>query len=467
MAAKDTAQFEALLNRNGSKQLARDCINIAMIRHWCDAFGDTNPIYLDEKKAVASGWPNIVAPPAMLNSWTMPGNISFNHFSSDEPFVQCIKLCDEEGLTGVVATNCNHHYLRYLNLDEQLHGIQRVDQVSAIKKTFLGKGRFITTSTDFYVGADKVGTMLFRILKYFPKESNKQTVPDQAIYKRRPHPAINQDTAFFWDGLKQKELRIQQCTQCQKLQHPPVVRCPSCGSYELSHIVACGKAHLYSFVEPQKPVMPFMQYPYAVGLVELAEGTRLICNIVDCPPAQLKIGMPLQLDIQWVDETLALPMFKPQKPKRYWHAFKRRQKPLYFEEVDLQEPLPKWELPITPRLIVAGAIASQDYQNVHHDRDGAIAQGAKDIFTNIMTTQGLCARYINDWAGSTARFISMETQLGAPNYPQDTLIVNAFVAAMQKNNAGNGQITIQLKGENKIGDHVNARVVIELPSKKK
>src|SRR5690606_23734340 len=136
----------------------------------------------------------------------------------------------------------------------------------------------------------------------------------------RPRPAVMKETAFFWEGAQAGELRIQQCRGCQRLAHPPVVRCPACGSYDLGFRIASGKATLYSFVEPVHPPMPFMRYPYIVGLVELEEGTRLLTNIVHCAPEQVRIGMPLELVFQQTDPELRLPMFRPAAPVPNRHS---------------------------------------------------------------------------------------------------------------------------------------------------
>lgn len=451
-------QMRALCGQAGKEHSAQDAVNAPMIGHWCDAVGDRNPVYYDEQVARSNGWTGVVAPPAMLNTWTMPGKIDGQSYG-DDPFVQCIQICDQAGYTGVVATNSDHEYLRYPQLGEQLRGIQTVTDISPLKTTALGIGYFITTNTDFYVGDELVGRMLFRIFKYRPNTG--RAIPANGQMRMRPRPAISRDTAFFWEGLKQNELRIQQCTQCKTLHHPPMVRCANCGSYDMGHRTVKGDGTLYSFVEPYHPVVPFMRYPYVVGLIELREGVRLISNIVDCPPSKVRIGMKLKLSIEHVDKELSLPMFKPDPPVKYDTVFKRCERTRIFSEVEIGDVLPPWEIPITPTLIVAGAIASRDYQEVHHDRDIARERGAKDTFTNIMTTQGLCARYINDWTGPGARFLSMHTQLGVPNYPGDKLTMCAHVSDKSPTPKG-GLLTLTLKGENQMGDHVNATIVVQL-----
>jgi acyl dehydratase len=136
----------------------------------------------------------------------------------------------------------------------------------------------------------------------------------------------------------------------------------------------------------------------------------------------------------------------------------RRERTLRFEEVELGAALPALEVPITATTIVAGAIASRDYQDVHHDAALAHQRGSKDIFMNILTTNGWVGRYVTDWAGPEALLRSVDIRLGAPNYPGDTMVFSATVAAKR-----DGVVTIALRGANQLGDHVTGSVEVALP----
>ena len=136
----------------------------------------------------------------------------------------------------------------------------------------------------------------------------------------------------------------------------------------------------------------------------------------------------------------------------------RRDRTLRFEEVELGAALPALEVPITATTIVAGAIASRDYQDVHHDAALAHQRGSKDIFMNILTTNGWVGRYVTDWAGPEALLRSVDIRLGAPNYPGDTMVFSATVAAKR-----DGVVTIALRGANQLGDHVTGSVEVALP----
>lgn len=121
--------------------------------------------------------------------------------------------------------------------------------------------------------------------------------------------------------------------------------------------------------------------------------------------------------------------------------------------------LPEWELPLTPTLIVSTAIATRDFQDVHHDRDLAQGHGSKDIFMNILTTTGLVQKYVGDWArdavGPDFRITSCGLRLGAPAYPYDTMTFSAEVTDVT-----DGTITVDVLGLVSLGNHVNAKVTV-------
>lgn len=123
------------------------------------------------------------------------------------------------------------------------------------------------------------------------------------------------------------------------------------------------------------------------------------------------------------------------------------------------EELPPLEIPITRTLIVAGAIASRDYQDVHHDAELARQKGSPDIFMNILTTNGLVGRYVTDHFGPGAVLRKVAIRLGAPNYPGDTMVLTASVDTIE-----DGTATVRVVGENGIGRHVTGTVTVTLPS---
>lgn len=117
--------------------------------------------------------------------------------------------------------------------------------------------------------------------------------------------------------------------------------------------------------------------------------------------------------------------------------------------------LPELKLYGDPTFIVSTAIATRDYQDVHHDRDKAQAKGSKDIFVNILTDTGLVQRYITDWAGPTAVIKTIGLRLGVPWYAYDTVTFAGEVTAIE-----DGLVTLKVTGSNSLGDHVIATATI-------
>jgi uncharacterized OB-fold protein len=450
-------ELRAQIGVASAPEPARDPVNQPMIRHWCDAMDDHNPVYTDPEYAAKSVHGAIVAPPTMLNAWTMSGLVS-RRADSKSPMASILSRLGRAGYTSVVATNSEHEYPRYLRLGDHLVGVSSIEDVSPEKQTALGVGHFVSTVTEYRnQEGELVGRMRFRILKFKPGTGRSAPCADadSAPKPHRPRPGISRDTEFFWKGIEEDELRIQRCNSCARLHHPPVVRCPDCGGYEFGHQVASGKGRVYSFVEPCHPRLPSFDTPYLVGLIELEEGTRLISNIVDIDPAAVEIDMPVELVIRRPDPELALPMFRPRRPVR-------REATLCFEEVEVGQDLPPWSIPITTTSIVAGAIASRDYQDVHHDPELARLRGSPDIFMNILTTSGLCGCYLSDWAGPEALMRSLAIRLGAPNYPHDTMTMSGSVLSA-KEEASKLLVEVGVRGTNRIGDHVTGRAILELP----
>jgi acyl dehydratase len=131
---------------------------------------------------------------------------------------------------------------------------------------------------------------------------------------------------------------------------------------------------------------------------------------------------------------------------------------LRYADVNVGDELPVLPIPLTRTLIVSTAIASRDYQDVHHDPGLAQERGSPDIFMNILTTNGFVGRYITDWAGPNAVFKSVKIRLGAPNYPGDTMTMTGQVTKKE-----DGLVEVALKGSNSRGDHVIGTVTLELP----
>ncbi len=135
-----------------------------------------------------------------------------------------------------------------------------------------------------------------------------------------------------------------------------------------------------------------------------------------------------------------------------------------FDEVSVGEELPALEVPLTRTLIISTALASRDYQDVHHDPVLAVERGSKDIFMNILSTNGLVGRYVTDWAGPGAILTDVNIRLGAPNYPDDTMTLTGSVTAKDADADGKGAVEVTLRGANGLGDHVTGTVRLLLPA---
>ncbi len=133
---------------------------------------------------------------------------------------------------------------------------------------------------------------------------------------------------------------------------------------------------------------------------------------------------------------------------------------LAFADVSEGDELPPLEIPLTRSLIVATAIASRDYQDVHHDPGLAVERGSPDIFMNILSTNGFVGRYITDWAGPDAVLKKVGIRLGAPNYPGDTMTMTGVVSAVDE---ATKTVTVDVVGANRHGHHVTGKVTLVLP----
>ena len=128
----------------------------------------------------------------------------------------------------------------------------------------------------------------------------------------RARPIPTPETQHFWDGTKAGELRLQRCDACDHVYFPPRPFCPACASRKVSVFPASGKATLYSYVINHRPPAPGFTPPYAIAVVTLEEGPRMMTNIVNCPqtPEALVLDMPVKVTFH-KEEKGALPLFEP------------------------------------------------------------------------------------------------------------------------------------------------------------
>ncbi len=262
-----------------------------MINNWVEAIGDRNPIYVDESAARAAGHPGVVAPPAMIQVWTMLGLGGVR--ADDDPLTRIIELFDEAGYIGVVATNCEQTYHRYLRPGEEVSVSAELTDVIGPKQTALGEGYFINQHIVWQVGDEDVAEMNWRIMKFRPRDVDKPAVPDDLDADAMMRPSSSRDTQFFWDGVKAHELRIQRRPD-GSLQHPPLPAVWQDKQVPIDYVVASGRGTVFSFVVHHAPKVPGRMLPFVIALVELEEGVRMLGELRNVDPATVEIGMPVR-----------------------------------------------------------------------------------------------------------------------------------------------------------------------------
>lgn len=306
--------------------IGKDRVNEPMIRHWCEAMGDTHPAY---------GGPDAVAPPTMLQAWTM-GGLS-GHTDRSGAYDELFGLLDGAGYTSVVATDCEQEYLRPLRPGDLITFDAVIEAVSERKTTKLGTGYFVTTRMDVRAQEELAGTHRFRILKYRPAKPKPKprqgTNPEPGTETAgagagagevkgkghgnalRSRPVINRDNAGFWEGVAAHRLLIQRCTACDALRFPWLPGCNACGSPDWDTVEASGEGTVFSHVVMHHPSFPAFSEdgeggPYAVALIELAEGVRMVSNVIGVPCDKVRVGMPVRLEFLRTDPELVLPVFR-------------------------------------------------------------------------------------------------------------------------------------------------------------
>jgi hypothetical protein len=397
---------------------ARDPVNLPMIRNWIEAIDPGSDPDPD------------TAPPSMIQAWTMPGLHGAR--TGDDPLGQINQVMDEAGFTSVVATNCDQSYPRSLKLGEHLTVRTRLLDVTGPKRTALGQGWFVTTRSTWFSDNELVAAMDFRILKFKPREPTPRQTPTTTNPASPMRPLVTPDTAFFWAGTAVGELRIQRCPSCGALRHPPGPMCPACGQpADGGYVVAAGTGEVFSYVVHHHPPVPGKKLPMAVALVQLPEGVRMVGEMPGVRPDRVRIGLPVRVAFARVDDDLTLPAWRP-----------------------AEGMLPDRVIDVTPTFVISSALATRDFQDVHHDRDLAVMRGSKDIFINILTTTGLVQRYVSAWAPDAAvRAVSI--RLGVPCHAGETLTLSGQVTE----DDGDEQV-VAVTGRCRLGDHVTATVRI-------
>jgi acyl dehydratase len=135
---------------------------------------------------------------------------------------------------------------------------------------------------------------------------------------------------------------------------------------------------------------------------------------------------------------------------------------LDWRDINVGDEVTPMDVPVTATVIVAGAIASRDFMPVHHDPEFAKKQGSPNMFMNILTTNGLCVRFLTDWAGPEAMVKKLAIRLGVPSFPNDPLRFTGNVTGTSEGADGEGLIEVTFKGSNSLGDHVSGTAIVSL-----
>ena len=256
-----------------------------MIRHWAYALEDINPVYLDEEFAAKSRFGGIVSPPVMLQSWTMPppkinGHRRARRGAHGDRQKEPVGFIEEAGFIGPSPPTRSSRSSAILGWASPFGRRTVIEDISDEKKTALGPGHFVTWVTTYLDEQGEVlGRQRFRVLRFKPKPDGDATCavdqPGHRVLLERAEGAQAPDPAVH---------------RLPALRQPPRPMCPQCNSLDWDTLEASGRGTVYSYVMPQHPRFPFLEYPYIVVLVELDEGVRLVSNLCDIAPDDVGAG---------------------------------------------------------------------------------------------------------------------------------------------------------------------------------
>ena len=219
--------------------------------------------------------------------------MGFEH--RDDPLTKILELFDDAGYIGVVATNCEQTYHRYLRPGEEVSVAAELTDVVGPKRTTLGEG-FLHHAEDHLAGrrrGRRRDDVAHHEIQARPDQRWCAAVPDDLDADMMMRPSSSRDTKFFWDGVNAHELRIQKRPD-GSLQHPPVPAVWQDKEATIEYQVASGKGTVFSFVVHHAPKVPGRTLPFVIALVELEEGVRMLGELRNVDPATVEIGMPVR-----------------------------------------------------------------------------------------------------------------------------------------------------------------------------
>lgn len=300
---------------HGGPRRAHDDVNPAMIRQWCEIMGDANPAYTDPEWAAKSTRGHTIAPPAMMYAWTQEGYkvASVGRPESDGQATM-VRFMASKGFSGSLGTNVDQEYFAEAKLGDSIYEDSIIESISEQKTTGRGVGYFFESFAKF-TNQDGVllGTQRFRVFQFIPAAQAETAAPTDSALEVPTRIAAprGQDNKWWWDACDEGKVLIQRCKSCQTLRHPPRPMCGECQSTEWDSIESSLDGEIFSFVEMHHPRVPGYQYPLIVAVINLAEGTRIVANVVGCDVADIHIGMKIKGKVEQVDEKTMLPQFYP------------------------------------------------------------------------------------------------------------------------------------------------------------
>jgi uncharacterized OB-fold protein/acyl dehydratase len=321
MTPEETKAFEEKIyayvgRENGPPTKGNDDVNEAMIRQWAEIMEEESPIYTDPEAAARTSKGGIIAPPSMLQAWSLAG---YPMASSPAQFEQnhLHDIFDAHGFVGVLGTNTSTEMYRDLRPGDSVTAHLVIDNISEQKATARGIGYFIETLTHFTdQNGEEIGRQVFRLLKFIPTDSSATDAQDSSdddtpdVPTRITSPR-GHDNGWWWNAVDEGKMLIQRCKNCQTLRHPPRPMCGECQSVVWDSIESTMEGEVYSFTTLHYPKVPGYDYPLCCAVIQLAEGTRVVSNLVGIDHEAVKIGMKVKGRIEQVDEKTMLPQFYP------------------------------------------------------------------------------------------------------------------------------------------------------------
>ncbi|WP_194420632.1 OB-fold domain-containing protein [Microbacterium abyssi] len=453
----DAGDLSAYIGREAEPpRVSRFEVNEAMIVHWTEALEDRNPLYADRDAARAAGRATTVCPPAMISTWVMSGYQRYRAVQQRRKageaeateYSALMRELDDLGFTSVVGTDVEQHYTAEVPVGTRVTARYTIEDVSPLKKTKLGDGHFVTLHKR-YDDEDgrELATERFRLLRFRPASAPRAD-------RRSGVPPLvrTQDNGFWFDAAAKGRLVIQRCTDCGELRHPPGPSCPHCRSFSWDAVESTGRGTLHSWTIVHHPQDPAFTYPLAVGLLDLDEGIRIVADFESVPESGLEIGAAAHIVFGEHEHGEQLPFVRLGEPDVVPAA--AHVEPAV-EECQGGTVLPALSLELDRTAIIAAALASQDYEDVHHDPSRARQRGMPDIFLSINTTNGLVSRYLTDWGGPQLRIHSIALRLGVPHFAGMQLRLTGLARSTE-----DGRTEVEVVGRNDAGVHVRATAVV-------